>query len=341
MIGFIKKIWGFLTEKVNIHISPKSPRKSVKNFKLRRIYPIISIVIIVITIFSLGFLYNSYHNKYQLAKNKLEELEGVYKENEQLEKELLTLSRETEKIKQSLNELKEYNDHINSIIADNDNNSKNSEEEKEEKIENIELRTAVSYNYQILEQGIPRGGGDFSLLYQDTSEMIKTMQKNINMVKKEIPEQREQLESLEENVKEHNEKLAATPTIWPVKDNGDGYISSNFGWRNDPTTSEREFHEGLDIAVWYNTPVMATAYGTVSYTGWENGFGWVVKIDHGFGYKTIYGHLNHIEVKEGEKVKRGQTIALTGNSGRSTGPHLHYEIRVKGSPKNPRKFIGR
>ena len=338
MIGFIRNILGFLLEKVNIHISPKSPGKSVKNFKLRKIYPIISVVLVVITIFSLGFLFNSYHSKYQLAKNKLEELEGVYKEKKELEKELLTLSRETEKLKQSLNELKEYNNDINSMIANDDNGSKNKESKK---IENIELRTAVSYNYQILEQGIPRGGGDFRLLYQDTNEMIKNMQKNINMIRREIPEQKEELETLEENVKKHNEKLAATPTIWPVKDNKEGYISSNFGWRNDPTTSEREFHEGLDIAVWYNTPVMATAYGTVSYTGWENGFGWVVKIDHGFGYKTIYGHLNHIEVKEGENVKRGQTIALTGNSGRSTGPHLHYEIRVNDSPKNPREFIGR
>ncbi|MGM0437684.1 MAG: M23 family metallopeptidase [Bacillota bacterium] len=337
MIGFLKNIWIFLMEKVNIHISPKSPGKKVKNFKIRRIYPIISAVLIVFVIFSLGFLYKSYENKYQIVSDKLDELNGVYQENEELEKELLTLSRETEELKQGLNDLKEYNNKIASMISDTDKNNKL----EEEKIENIELRTAVSYNNQILEQGIPRGGGDFRLLYQDTNELIKSMQKNINAVKKEIPEEEKELENLEENIKKYNKKLAATPSIWPVKDNGDGYVSSNFGWRNDPNTSEREFHEGLDIAVWYNTPVLATAYGTVSYTGWENGFGWVVKIEHGFGYKTIYGHLNHIEVKEGEDVKRGQTIALTGNSGRSTGPHLHYEVRVNDSPKNPREFIGR
>lgn len=337
MIGFLKNIWNFMMEKVDIHISPKSPEKKVKNFKIRRIYPIISVIVIVFVIFGLGFLYKSYENKYQIVSDKVDELNGVYQENEELEKELLTLSRETKELKQGLNDLKEYNNKMASMISDTDKNNKL----EEEKIENIELRTAVSYNNQILEQGIPRGGGDFRLLYQDTNELIKSMQKNINAVKKEIPEEEKELEKLEENIKKHNQKLAATPSIWPVKDNGDGYVSSNFGWRNDPTTSEREFHEGLDIAVWYNTPVLATAYGTVSYTGWENGFGWVVKIEHGFGYKTIYGHLNHIEVKEGENVKRGQTIALTGNSGRSTGPHLHYEVRVNDSPKNPREFIGR
>ena len=335
MIGFLKKIWDFLIEEVNIHISPKSPGKSVKNFKIRRIYPIISVIVIVFIIFSLSFLYKSYENKYQIVNNKLDEFRNVYEKNTKLERELLTLSKETKELKQSLNDLKEYNEKINSMITDSDKNSKKAEEE------NIKLRTAISYNYQLLEQGIPRGGGDFRLLYQNTSELIKSMQKNINIVKKEIPEQKEELESLEENVKNHNKKLAATPTVWPLKDNDDSYISSNFGWRNDPISSEREFHEGLDIAVWYNTPVIATAYGKVIDTGWENGFGWVIEIKHGFGYKTIYGHLNRIEVEEGENVKRGQTIALTGNSGRSTGPHLHYEVRVNDSPKNPKEFIGR
>jgi len=337
MIGFLKNIWCFLMGRVNIHISPQSPSKSVKNFRIRRVYPIIAVLVIVFIVFNLGFLYKNYESKYKIAKNNLIELKGVKEKKEKLKEELLTLSKETEKLKKDLTALKKYNNKINLMISDNDKKTNKKEKSKNE---NLKLKTAFSYNYQLLEQGIPRGGGDFGLLYHNTEELIKSMQRNINVVKEEIPEQKETLQSLEKNVKKYNEKKAATPTVWPVKDNGDSYISSNFGWRNDPTTSKREFHDGLDIAVWYNNPVIATAYGKVSYTGWQNGFGWVVKIKHGFGYETIYGHLNRIEVEEGDKVKRGQTIALTGNSGRSTGPHLHYEVRVNGSPKNPKDYIG-
>jgi len=131
------------------------------------------------------------------------------------------------------------------------------------------------------------------------------------------------------------------PKIWPLADDGGSYISSNFGWRIDPMSSQQEYHEGLDIAVWYNTPVLATAPGKVTFVGWNGGYGWSVEINHGHGYSTYYSHLNEIIVSEGEKVDKRQKIALTGNSGKSTGPHLHYEVRVNGVPKNPRKFIGR
>src|SRR5690554_4301122 len=101
------------------------------------------------------------------------------------------------------------------------------------------------------------------------------------------------------------------------------------------------FHEGLDIGTWYNTPVLATADGKVKYAGWKGGYGYVLIIEHGFGNETTYAHLNKIKASKGENVRREQVIALSGNSGKSTGPHLHYEVRKNNIPQNPRNFIGR
>lgn len=129
--------------------------------------------------------------------------------------------------------------------------------------------------------------------------------------------------------------LASTPSIWPTR----GWVTSDFGVRVDPYTAERVMHRGMDIANRPGTPVVAPADGTVVFAGTESGYGKVLVLDHGYGIKTRYGHLSEIAVRLGERVQRGQRIAGVGNTGRSTGPHLHYEVRVNGLPENPRKFL--
>lgn len=129
--------------------------------------------------------------------------------------------------------------------------------------------------------------------------------------------------------------LASTPSVWPAR----GWVTSDFGSRLDPYTADRVMHKGIDIANSVGAPVVAPADGTVVFAGTEGGYGKVLVVDHGYGVKTRYGHLAELKVKLGEKVKRGQTVAAMGNTGRSTGPHLHYEVRVNGIPENPRKFI--
>ena len=118
-----------------------------------------------------------------------------------------------------------------------------------------------------------------------------------------------------------------------------GYISSHFGRRKDPFTGKPAFHTGIDIVGYPGTPVKATADGKVIYAGNHSGYGKVVVIRHGFGYSTLYGHLKKIEVRAGQKVKRGQIIGYLGNTGRSTGPHLHYEVRRYGRYLNPSRYI--
>ncbi|MBX6422140.1 peptidoglycan DD-metalloendopeptidase family protein [Thermosulfurimonas sp. F29] len=118
-----------------------------------------------------------------------------------------------------------------------------------------------------------------------------------------------------------------------------GYISSGFGRRRDPFTGKPAFHTGIDLVSYPGTPVRSTADGKVVYAGRHSGYGKVVVIRHGYGYSTLYGHLQKITVRAGQKVKRGQIIGYLGNTGRSTGPHLHYEVRRYGRYLNPYRYI--
>jgi murein DD-endopeptidase MepM/ murein hydrolase activator NlpD len=133
-----------------------------------------------------------------------------------------------------------------------------------------------------------------------------------------------------------NTAAANIPSIWPVA----GPLSSGFGVRGNPFGgSSREFHKGQDIAAPIGTPVMATADGVVTVAGWLRGYGWVVYIDHGNGISTRYGHLSRIDVAVGQTIKRGEQLGLVGSTGRSTGPHLHYEVLINGQATNPIPYL--
>lgn len=129
--------------------------------------------------------------------------------------------------------------------------------------------------------------------------------------------------------------LKNTPIGFPVN----GRIVSNFGWRKDPFGSGYEYHTGIDIEAPYGAPIYATANGLVVYAGWYSGYGNIVILKHPSGYETLYAHLSRIEVKNGEKVNSGQVIGYVGSTGRSLGPHLHYEVRLGSKCLPPLKFI--
>ncbi len=151
----------------------------------------------------------------------------------------------------------------------------------------------------------------------------------------EATRQEQSLQELQAYFQDQKSLLASTPSVWPAR----GWVTSDFGQRLDPYTAERVTHAGLDIAAPHGKEIHAPSDGTVVFAGLEGGYGNVLVIDHGYGIKTRYGHLAKMLVKAGDKVKRGALIAAVGNTGRSTGPHLHYEVRVNGIPQNPRKFI--
>ncbi|HIQ25588.1 MAG TPA: hypothetical protein EYH43_06385 [Persephonella sp.] len=135
------------------------------------------------------------------------------------------------------------------------------------------------------------------------------------------------------------EKILKTMQDYPVGVPLYGRITSRFGWRKDPFTGKRAFHSGLDFRASYKQPVFATANGKVVYAGWGKGYGKMVKIKHKYGYTTLYAHLYYIKVRSGQRVKAGQIIGYAGSTGRSTGVHLHYEIRRYGKLINPIKFL--
>jgi murein DD-endopeptidase MepM/ murein hydrolase activator NlpD len=151
----------------------------------------------------------------------------------------------------------------------------------------------------------------------------------------EASRQEQSLRELQEYFDDQRSLLASTPSIWPTR----GWVTSDFGTRIDPYTAERKMHQGMDIATPHGQTVYTPSDGTVVFLGSEGGYGKVLVIDHGYGVKTRYGHLSEINVHLGARVKRGERVASVGNTGRSTGPHLHYEVRVNGIPENPRKFI--
>jgi len=127
-----------------------------------------------------------------------------------------------------------------------------------------------------------------------------------------------------------------TPSIWPVM----GKLEGGMGGRRNPFSGRGyEYHEGQDIDAAYGTPVQVAASGRVIIAGWQRGYGNVIYVDHGSGLSTRYGHLSEIDVTVGQTVTRGQTIGLVGSTGRSTGPHLHYEVRINNQPVDPRRYL--
>jgi murein DD-endopeptidase MepM/ murein hydrolase activator NlpD len=144
------------------------------------------------------------------------------------------------------------------------------------------------------------------------------------------------MDLLDDTWQERLKVLAATPSIVPTR----GFFSHGYGWRRDPISGKREFHHGVDIAADRGTPIRATADGVVSRATRYLGYGKMVQISHGYGMATRYGHMNEILVKAGQKVRKGQIIGRVGSTGRSTGPHLHYEVFKAGRRVDPRKYLG-
>ncbi len=130
-------------------------------------------------------------------------------------------------------------------------------------------------------------------------------------------------------------RLAAAPTLWPVQ----GRITGSFGERIDPFSGEGAFHRGVDISSEVGTRIIAPADGTILFADFMNGYGRTVMIDHGNGISTLYGHMSGFAVSPGQPVHRGDTVGYVGQSGRSTGPHLHYEVRIFNTPVNPHKYL--
>ncbi len=164
---------------------------------------------------------------------------------------------------------------------------------------------------------------------------ISLIGQNLEELASEAEKREGSIRQLETYLRGQKVRLASTPSIWPAH----GWVTSGFGIRVDPYTGKRAMHRGLDVANQIGVPVIASARGVVTFRGVDGGFGKVLVVDHGYGIRTRYGHLDEFKVQLGEHVERGSEIGTIGNSGRSTGPHLHYEVEVNGICENPKNFI--
>ncbi|TMH02063.1 MAG: M23 family metallopeptidase [Betaproteobacteria bacterium] len=153
---------------------------------------------------------------------------------------------------------------------------------------------------------------------------------------RQVNERSDQLGILEALLVNDSANKRFLPTLSPIED---GWFSSNFGWRLDPFTGEKSFHEGIDFPAEVGTPIEAAASGKVVYAEVHPAYGKMLEIDHGNGLVTRYAHCSSLSVKEGDLVVRGQRVGTVGSTGRSTGPHLHFEVRLNGAPQNPARFL--
>ncbi len=172
-------------------------------------------------------------------------------------------------------------------------------------------------------------------LTKKDSGLIREMNSQVDQLNQASANQKTDFETVLKLLENQVNLLAHTPSIRPTS----GYTTSRFGWRNSPFTGLREFHKGLDIATRFKTPIVATAAGKISFVGRKGSLGKVIIIDHGYGMMTRYGHIYKALKKRGERVKRGDVIALIGRTGRVTGSHVHYEVLLNGIQINPARYI--
>jgi murein DD-endopeptidase MepM/ murein hydrolase activator NlpD len=172
-------------------------------------------------------------------------------------------------------------------------------------------------------------------VYSEKAENYASLSIRMDRLSKESQLKEQNILRLWESLSNRQSLLRATPQVKPTN----GWFTSKFGYRKSPFTGRPVMHKGLDIAAPPGTPIIAPADGVISYAGYDSGYGKLISIDHGYGMVTRYGHVSKIYATLGQKVKRGDVIGAVGNTGRSTGPHLHYEVRINNVPVDPSNYI--
>ena len=323
------------------------PEKSdrVRKFTLPAIYlKAIGALGLVLTLLSLFLVFDYLHVLSQVAENKRLRLE-----NHLLRSDIETAKGKLESLDQTVTRLKSFANKLriisnlespgsqklldqvpdlpggaprNGSPMDGEDSGQIQEPEKHSQLEESRSQTIL---------------GEFGTSFESESLVDEVAALSTGAAHlREVAETEEQnLADLQEQIQDRLTRLLSTPSTMPAS----GYISSEFGSRNNPFSGVRTFHAGIDIANRSGVPIHAPADGIVTHVSVQGGFGLIVRIDHGYGIVTKYGHNSRAIVKPGDRVRRGDKIAEMGSSGRSTGPHLHYQVEVAGKPVNPRLFI--
>lgn len=297
-------------KKFTIVLLPDGVR-SVRQYKIPRVLIHLLLLIFIASTFFISTALRDYYN----IKKQVPKIAGLARENSLKDAQIAALAGRIDEITGKMVELKQFDNKLKVMV-------------------NLE---PGDDNTQFL--GV--GGSDPTLMnkgytFEEAHQnMVRLMHNSLDNLDTEITIQTQEKSELLEFLESQKSVFACTPSIWPTK----GWVSSRFGYRTSPFTNEREFHSGLDISARMESPIISPADGVVESVSKEYGYGNLLTINHGYGLKTRYAHLSKALVKKGQAVKRGEKIALVGNTGRSTGSHLHYEVLVKGVQVDPLKYI--
>jgi murein DD-endopeptidase MepM/ murein hydrolase activator NlpD len=284
---------------------------AVKQFKIPKI--LFNLILAVAVLATTVLVWASYD--YLKLKKDLPDNESLLKENSLYKNQLSSLAGKIDQINKKVAELKAFETKLKVMV-------------------NLETGKQDT-------QFLGVGGSDFSLLEKANSsansdqKLINLMHSSLDNLNTEISVQSKDKAELFDFLKSQKSLFSCTPSILPAV----GWVSSRFGYRISPFTSTKEFHKGLDISSRVGTEIVSPADGIISAIDKTDGLGNSITINHGYGYQTVYGHLSQVLVGKGQAVKRNDKIALMGNTGRSTGPHLHYEVHLNDIPVNPEKYI--
>lgn len=237
--------------------------------------------------------------------------DNVGRENELLKAKLKTMVTQYKKMSEKIDSLSYYNNQLRIAV-------------NLEPISEAENKLGIG------------GSKDITLSYSLSENSINNAIKYVDELTRKLEFEKNQYSIIAGKIKDNKKEYENIPAIKPIDAK---YMTSGFGMRFHPILHQNIMHDGIDLLAEIGTPVMASGNGVVVFTGNKNGYGNVIEIDHGYGYHTVYGHLSEILVSVGQQVKRREVIGKSGNSGLSTGPHLHYEVSLNGEKINPLNFF--
>ncbi len=303
-----------ITDRITIMVVPRASQ-GIRSYRIPVgvIYGVFSIFLFAL--FASG---HSIMRATELSRQKLEVVK-LNKENVLLSGELTRIQGRMDNLQGEIAALTEFEEEIR-VVADL--------EEIDPDMRQVGIGGPVVAGRSNLidwDRGSAGPAGEFN----DTRRDVETLSRQVRLLQ-------ESYEDVFERLSDQKEKLSHTPSIMPVENS---WVTDRFGYRSDPFTGRRTMHYGLDISARRGEPIVATADGTVRYSGKKGNLGNTVEIDHGNNIATRYSHANRLFVKRGQKVVRGQVIGAVGMSGRATAPHLHYEVRLDNRCVNPMKYI--
>lgn len=286
------------------------PAKTVKHY----------LFLLVCCLFFAAGVFIHYINDAQISINEKNELLALRNINQDLKEadakkqtQIEEMAKGMAVLQNNMNELHNLDNEIRSLLA----NRKTTE---------ISLEPSTKRHESLYTSNL--GGPKVNATVQDVENLIQYLKVRMNT-------QNQSLSDLKEAIVTKKAIEIATPSIWPAN----GEVTSRFGWRNSPWGGGGDWHPGIDIANNTGTPIVATAKGVVIQSSYMSGYGNLVVLDHGNGIETAYGHNSTNLAKVGQTVQKGEVIAYMGNTGYSTGPHVHYEVRVNGTAVNPASFL--